>query len=190
MSIKKFLQIILIFSVFQLPTMADDVFEGLDTTNYGDVTGNLKPFTEKQYEDAIQQYKNKFQKPKKVKQKDIKTYTTPTAESETNPEFQVLETVLNHKGSIMIPTNCYTENGQEISPGYYTLEFKTDKDNYGWLILSQGSTPIAKIRPYKSNYNAGEDTINYAYALGKNNIIKLLYGNIDVAVEADLEIAN
>lgn len=188
--IKKFLQIFLIIIFSQLSVCAEDVFDGLDTTNYGDVTGNLKPFTEKQYEEAIQQYKNKFQKPKKVKKKDIKTYTTPTSEeSVSNPEIQVLKTVLDHKGSIMIPTVCYTENGQEIMPGYYSLEFKTDKDNYGWLILTQGTTQIAKIRPYKSSCNVGENTINYAYALGKNNVIKLLYGNIDIAVEADLEIA-
>ncbi|MGN0015540.1 MAG: hypothetical protein ACI37T_09010 [Candidatus Gastranaerophilaceae bacterium] len=190
---KKFLFLVLMFGLGISPAIAgdsSDVFDGLDTTNYADVTQNLKYFSEKDYQNAIQQYKNKFQKPKKVKKKDIKTPTSVYADTTKNPEFKVLEEIINHKGSIMIPTVCITETGQEIYPGHYSLEYYTDKNNTEWLILSQGSRKIAKLPTHKSKANDKEDTINYAYAIGKDNCIKLLYGNIDVAVEAVLDVIN
>lgn len=169
---------------------AEDAFDDVDTTNYGHTTQNLKHFSEKQYQDAIQQYKNKFQKPKKVKKKDIKTYTTPVESNELTTEFKSVEEILNHKGSIMIPANCISENGQQIGVGYYSLEYYKDKDENDWLILSQGTRTIAKIPTRKSTANNDEETINYAYAIGKNDTIKLLYGNIDVAVEAVLDVVD
>lgn len=169
-----------------IETALDDV----DTTDYTHTTQNLKHFSEKEYEKAIQDYKNKFQKPKTVRKKDIKTPTTPFEEADENPEYKVLESVINHKGSIMIPALCKTDNGQEIYPGHYSLEYYEDKSGVEWLILSQGSTKVAKIQSEKSKASADESTINYAYAIGKGDTIKLLYGNIDVAVEAKLYVIN
>ena len=168
----------------------DDAFDGLDTTNYSHTTQNLKYFSEKEYQQAIESYKNKFQKPKKVRKKDIKTPTSTYSDAESNPEFKVLDEIVNHKGSIMIPTFCVTDSGKEIPPGHYSLEYYEDKNGKQWLILSQGSINVAKILSTKSKASANEDTINYAYALGKDNTVKLLYGNIDVAVEAELTVLN
>ncbi len=189
---RKILLIIAITSLLSMPSFAEDgdVFDGLDKTNYSDTTQNLKPFTEKQYQDAIEQYKNKFQKPKKVKQKDIKTPTSTYSDAESNPEFKVLSDIINHKDTIMIPALCVSEYGQEIAPGHYVLEYSKDRNNVEWLILSQGSVKIAKIPTHKSTANNDETTINYAYAVGKGDVIKLLYGNIDIAVEAILDVVN
>ena len=114
------------------------------------LTQNLKHFSDKEYQEAIDMYKNKFQKPKKVKKKDIKTPTTPF-ESEANPEYKVLEDIINHKGTIMIPTFCETESGQQIMPGHYSMEYYADKNGNEWLILSQGSKRAAKIRTIKAS---------------------------------------
>ena len=185
--------ILLLVAIFlsSLASFAEEsAFDAIDTTNYSSTTQNLKYFSEKEYQQAIQDYKNKFQKPKKVKKKDIKTPTSTFSNVEENPEFQILEDIINHKGSIMIPTLCTTENGQEIYPGHYSLEYQSDDFGNQWLILSQGSAKIAKILSKKSKAAGDESTINYAYALGKGDKIKLLYGNIDVAVEADLYVEN
>lgn len=189
---KKFLFISFILLITSSPALCDvsDTFDGLDTTNYGDITQNLKPFTEKQYQDAIQQYKNKFQKPKKVKEKDIKTPTSVYSEANVNPEFKALEGIINHKGTIMIPALCVSESGDEILPGHYSLEYYIDKNQIEWLVLSQGPQKVAKLPTHKSSANDNEETINYAYAIGKGNLIKLLYGNIDVAVEAFLDVVD
>ncbi len=188
---RKLLSLVVFLILLQLPVVANEgVFDGIDSTNYGDTTQNLKPFTEKQYQDAIQQYKNKFQKPKKVKQKDIKTPTSTYSDAESNPEFKVLDEIINHKGSVMIPAICVTEYGQEVKPGYYTLEYNLDNNGYQWLILSQGNVKIAKMPARKTAVTGNEDTINYAYAIGKNDTIKLLYGNIDIAVESVLVVLN
>lgn len=186
---KKFLLISLMFILSAFPAIsAEDAFDDVDTTNYGHTTQNLKHFSEKEYQNAIQQYKNKFQKPKKIKKKDIKTYTTPADSNELTSEFKSVEEILNHKGSIMIPANCLSSNGQPIGVGYYSLEYYEDKNGCEWLILSQGSRKVAKIPTKKSTANNDEETINYAYAIGKGDTIKLLYGNIDVAVEAVLDV--
>jgi len=171
---------------FAFESALDDV----DTTDYTHTTQNLKYFTEKEYQRAIEDYKNKFQKPKKVKKKDIKTPTTPFSDAESNPEYKVLDEVLHHKGSIMIPAVCETDNGQIVNPGHYSLEYYVDKYNQEWLILSQGSMNKIKIATRKSKASEKEDSINYAYAIGKGDTVKLLYGNIDVAVEASLHVIN
>lgn len=181
-----FLFLLGLFIVNILPAYADDGIYDVDTTDYTHTTQNLKYFSEKEYQRAVDSYKNKFQKPKKVKKKDVKTYTTPFSDAETNIEYKTLEEVLNHKGAIMIPTFCKSSDGQQIAPGHYSLEYYMDNNGIEWLILSQGAKKIAKLKTQKSKAAANEKTINYAYAVGKDDIIKLLYGNIDVAVEADL----
>ncbi len=189
---KKFLLLLILFLASLQTTFADDsdTFDGLDTTNYNDISQNLKPFTEKQYQDAIQQYKNKFKKPKKIKDKDIKIPTSVYSGSDVNAEFEILNDIINHKGTIMIPTFCISETGQKILPGHYSLEYFVDNNKTEWLILSQGSKKIAQLPTHKSDANDKEESINYAYAIGNNTSIKLLYGNIDVAVEAFLEVLN
>ena len=188
---KKFLLLFILFSFTVLPSIADeDAFDSIDTTNYSHVTQNLKHFSEKEYQEAINKYKNHFQKPKKTKAKDIKTPTSGYSEQNANPEFKALEEIINHKGSIMIPAVCMTETGVEIMPGHYSLEYYEDKNQTEWLSLSQGHRFIAKLPTKKSKANDNEETINYAYAIGKGNQIRLLYGNIDVAVEALLDLVN
>ena len=187
-------KLFLILSLFFISAIGASAVESslddVDTTDYSHTTQNLKPFSEKDYQDAIEKYKNHFQKPKKIKKKDIKTPTTPFSDAETNPEYKVLDEIINHKGTIMIPALCETESGQQIFPGHYSMEYYADNNGTEWLILSQGTKKIAKINTVKSKASADESTINYAYALGKGDKIKLLYGNIDVAVEAQLYVVN
>ncbi|MBQ2644515.1 hypothetical protein IJG14_02960, partial [bacterium] len=128
--------------------------------------------------------------PKKIKKKDIKTPTTPFADNVANPEYKILDDIINHKGAIMIPTMCQTSTGQKIYPGHYSLEYSKDQNDNEWLILSQGLSQKIKIATEKSQASADEKTINYAYAIGKDDVIKLLYGNIDVCVEATLQVIN
>ncbi|MCR5261561.1 MAG: hypothetical protein K6C94_06945 [Candidatus Gastranaerophilales bacterium] len=168
----------------------ESALDDVDTTDYTHTTQNLKYFTEKEYQKAIQDYKNHFHAPKKQRKKDIKTPTTPFSDAESNPEYKVLDEVLNHKGSIMIPAVCETDNGEVVDTGHYSLEYYVDKYNQEWLILSQGSMNKIKIAAKKSKSSEKEDTINYAYAIGKGDTVKLLYGNIDVAVEANLHVIN
>ncbi len=174
-----------------MPCFAEGGLEDIDMTDYSHTTQNLKYYSEKDYQNAINQYKNKFQKPKKQKDKDKKVSTSVDISTDgisENPEFSALQDIVNHKGTIMIPTYCVTDAGEEIAPGHYTLEYVVDDSGVDWLVLSQGVLQVAKIAPKKSNAAQDETTINYAYAVGKNNKITLLYGNIDIAVEATLYI--
>jgi hypothetical protein len=184
---KRILILIIFILSGLLPSYAEGGLEDVDTTDYTHTTQNLKYYSEKQYQDAINRYKNKFQKPKQEKAKNKRTPTSISGQSDvnTNPEFTELQSIINHKGSIMIPAYCKTDAGQEINPGYYTLEYIVESNGEDWLVLSQGSNKIAKIVPHKAD-SADEKTINYAYAVGKDNRITLLYGNIDIAVEAEL----
>lgn len=172
-----------------LPCFAEGGLDDIDMTDYSHTTQNLKHYSEKEYQDAINQYKNKFQKPKKQKDKDKKVSTSIDIDTDgisQNPEFSALQDIVNHKGSIMIPTYCVTDAGEEIAPGHYTMEYVVDSTGTDWLVLSQGSHQVAKIAPQQSDAADDETTINYAYAIGKNNKITLLYGNMDIAVEATL----
>lgn len=168
-----------------------EAFDDIDTTNYSHTTQNLKPFTNKQYQDAINQYKNNFQKPKKEKEKNkiIPTSNYSNAD-DFDKEFSAFQEVINHKGAVMIPATCIAANGEIINPGHYALEYYQDNLNNDWLILSQGSKIFAKLKARPSNVSDKEESVNFAYAVGKSDIITLIYGNIDVAVESDLQIIN
>lgn len=186
---KKFLLGLIFICISFLPCFAEGGLESVDMTDYSSATQNLKYFSDKDYQKAINQYKNHGQKQKKQKAKDKKVTTSINIENSDiteNPEFSALQNIINHKGTIMIPTYCITDAGEEISPGHYTMEYIVDSTGTDWLILSQGTQQIAKIAPEKSNAAENETTINYAYAIGKNNRITLLYGNMDIAVEATL----
>lgn len=188
-SMRKFLLSIISICLTISPCFAEGGLESVDMTDYSSTTQNLKYFSEKDYQKAINQYKNKGQPPKKQRAKDKKVTTSVDIETDgvnQNPEFSALQDIVNHKGTIMIPTYCTTDAGEEIAPGHYTMEYIVDATGTDWLVLSQGSHQIAKIAPEPSDAAEDETTINYAYAVGKNNRITLLYGNMDIAVEATL----
>lgn len=184
---KKFLLLIISLFITLSPCFAEGGLESVDMTDYSSTTQNLKYFSEKDYQNALNHYKNKNQK--KQKAKDRKVTTSVDADISginQNPEFSALQDIVNHKGTIMIPTYCTTDAGEEIAPGHYTMEYIVDATGTDWLVLSQGTHQVAKIAPEKSDAAEDENTINYAYAVGKNNRITLLYGNMDIAVEATL----
>lgn len=188
-SMRKFLLSIISICLTISPCLAEGGLESVDMTDYSSTTQNLKYFSEKDYQKAINQYKNKGQHPKKQRAKDKKVTTSVDIETDgvnQNPEFSALQDIVNHKGTIMIPTYCTTDAGEEIAPGHYTMEYVVDATGTDWLVLSQGSRQVAKIAPEPSDAAEDETTINYAYAVGKNNRITLLYGNMDIAVEATL----
>ena len=179
---------VLIFSILNIPVSADETtFDDLAKTDFSHATQNLKHFSDKQFEEAIQQYKNKFQKPKKIKKKDIKTPTSVQEEG-VSSEFQVLQDVINHTPVIMIPADCMTADGQLVSAGHYTMSVKFDENETPYIYLTQGSYKYIKIPAKNSAQNDKEETINYGYACGKGNTITLQYGNIDIAVEANLKV--
>ena len=181
---------VLIFSILNVPVFAEETsLDDLARTDFSHTTQNLKHFSDKQFEDAIQQYKNKFQKPKKIKKKDIKTPTSVQEEG-ISSEFQVLQDVINHTPVIMIPAECITADGQLVSAGHYTMSVKFDENEKPYIYLTQGSYQSIKIPAKNSSQNEKEETINYGYACGKGNTITLHYGNIDIAVEASLNLIN
>jgi len=183
---------VIILSFLSFPVYSDELtFDDLAKTDFSHTTQNLKHFSDKEFENAIQQYKNKFQKPKKVKKKDIKTPTSVQGNAEfANSEFQVLKDIVNHTPVIMIPADCVTSDGQTVQAGHYTMSVKFDKNDYPYIYLSQGNYQAIKIPAKNSNQNDKEETINYGYACGKGNTITLHYGNIDIAVEANLTLIN
>ena len=182
----------LIFSVLNIPVFADETtFDDLAKTDFSHTTQNLKHFSDKQFDEAIQQYKNKFQKPKKIKKKDIKTPTSVQGEKDfAGSEFQALQDVINHTPVIMIPADCKTSDGQTVAAGHYSMSVKFDKNDYPYIYLTQGNYKAIKVPAKNSDKNEDEETINYGYAYGKGNTITLLYGNIDVSVEAKLNVIN
>ena len=187
---KKLFFTALIFSLLNIPAFADETtFDDLARTDFSNTAQSLKHFSDKDFENAIQQYKNKFQKPKKIKKKDIKTPTSVQG-SDISSEFQALQEVVNHTPVIMIPADCITSDGQTVTAGHYTMSVKFDKYEHPFIYLTQGNYKFIKIPAKNSNKNEEEDTINYGYAYGKGNTITLQYGNIDIAVEASLNLIN
>jgi len=189
---KKFIISAILFSFVNIGAFAEETtFEDLAKTDYSHRTQVLKHYSDKEFNNAIEQYKNKFQKPKKIRKKDIKTPTSVQGGDEfVNSEFQALKDVINHTPVIMIPANCVSDDGQKIPAGHYTMSVKFDKNECPYIYLTQGSYKSIKIRAVNSKQNEDEETINYGYAYGKGNTITLQYGNIDIAVEANLRVLN
>ena len=189
---RKFICLLILSLSFNYPAFSEEAsFEDLARTDFSHTTQNLKHFSDKEFENAIQQYKNNFHKPKKVRKKDIKTPTSVQGDSDfIGSEFEVLKEVINHTPVIMIPADCISSDGQEIQAGHYSMSVKFDSENRPFIYLSQGNYKSIKIPAVNSAQNEYEDTINYGYALGKGNVVKLLYGNVDIAVEASIRVLN
>lgn len=189
---KKFICfMILSLSINSLAIAEESTLEDLARTDFSHTTQNLKHFSDKDFDNAIQQYKNNFKKPKKVRKKDIKTPTSVQGDNDfIGSEFEVLKEVINHTPVIMIPADCISSDGQIIQAGHYSMSVKFDEFNRPFIYLSQGNYKSLKIPAVNSAQNEYEETINYGYALGKGDIVKLLYGNVDIAVEASIRVIN
>lgn len=187
---KKIFVLILCFTVFATAALCDGntddgSFFGED---YRDTTNSLKHFSDKDFDNAIEQYKNKFKKPKKVRQKDIKTPTSSYDAKDYNSEFKELMGIVNHTCSVMIPVKVSTENGETLEPGYYSLSTKTFPDKTIKLILSQAGKISASI-PAQNAPEYDAETINYCNSVGHSDYVELMYGNIDLSLKGILYIA-
>lgn len=170
---------------YTMAAMADD--DILFTKDYRDTAASTKHFSEKEYQNAIQQYKNGFRKPKKQKAKNKTTPTSSYGSESYKSESAELKSIINHKCNVMIPVNATSSDGNEISPGYYDMSVKTKSDGSKIFVLSQSGKVIAST-PAKDGSDYESETINYCTAVGYDTYIKLVYGNIDLSLQGFLNV--
>lgn len=108
-----------------------------------------------------------------------------------NNEMQSLYNKIENNPTIMIPTRVITVNDIILQPGYYKLSNKKESDGTYSLLLTQGATVMATIPAKKSAEDYEQKEINYFNVIPiSDKYLKIIYGNIDLSIEALLEIKN
>lgn len=193
---KKLLLIIFILFV-SLPAFADELDSSNDIWNSSTFIDNAftgqKPVTDEQFEKTIKEIKSRPKKkwfwqktPPEVKP------LSPAPQYSQYQQFNELQSVsdkINHSPTIMISTQVYDDSRNIIEPGYYKMSKREELDGTYALILSQGTTTVAKVKATHTNEDFKQSEINFGNAVPiENKYIRLIYGNIDLNLEAFLEI--
>lgn len=157
---------------------------------------NQKPVTDKQFDELV----DKLKKPKKKwwqifkKDMDIKPLSPVPESSEVSQfsQFNELQTVyqkIQHSPTIMISAPVETDEGVILAPGFYKLSAAKNKDGTYNLNLSQGAILCASLKAHQTNQDYNQTELNFGSANWINErCIKLIYGNIDLNLEAYLNL--
>ena len=188
---------VLIIILFSSSAIADELDSSNDIWNSSSFIDNAfsgqKPVTDEQFEKTINEIKSRPKKkwfwqktPPEVKP------LSPTPQYSQYQQFNELQAVsdkINHSPTIMISTQVYDDSRNIIEPGYYKMSKKEETDGSYYLVLSQGTTTIARLKASHTNEDFKQSEINFGNAVPvQNKYIRLIYGNIDLTLEAFLEI--
>lgn len=95
--------------------------------------------------------------------------------------------------TVLLPTESMTKDEKQIIPiGFYKLVADIDKtkEKNHYINLYQGHRLIAKIEARETLEDFGQESINFAKIIQTDDtILKVIYGSLDVNLEADLIIA-
>lgn len=143
---------------------------------------NHEAVTDADFEKVMQ----RFEKKKKPKKYEFE----PNSTKDSLNDMSILNDISNHSPIILFPVNSRSYEGQYIPAGHYKLNY-LKKNNKHYIVVSQGRKIYTKLEmsPTKENFNS--ETIQFAEIKPINNeMVKLIYGNLDLNLEKTLYIVN
>lgn len=196
---KKILLIVITFVLLCPIVSADELDDAMDMwsadkSNDTTFTGQ-KMITDEQFDKTVDKIKQKERDNKRKKwwQRKAPEINPLCPVPETQNMFQSTEldnvkTTINLTPTIMIPTTVETSVGEIIEPGFYIMSYsKEGGTNY--LNLSQTPRITYKIPAQNAQEEDNSNDLNYGKAINLDNgYIKLIYGNVDVNIEAYLHV--
>ena len=146
-----------------------------------------KPITDSEFNKVVKQLEQR----KKTKRKKKNEIPLPN-QMEQN-EMSYLKDHLESTITILLPTESMTKDAKQIIPiGFYKLVADIDKtkEKNHYINLYQGHRLIAKIEARETLEDFGQESINFAKIIQTDDQrLKVIYGSLDVNLEADLIIA-
>ena len=143
---------------------------------------NQEPVTDKDFEKVMQ----RFEKKKKPKKYEFE----PDEKKDSLNDMSILNEIANHSPIILFPVNLRSYEGEFIPAGYYKLNY-TEKDKNHYIVISQGRKICAKLLMNPTSENFESDSIQFAEIRPYNSeMMKLIYGNLDLNLEKDLYITH
>ena len=141
---------------------------------------NHEPVTDEEFEKVMQRFEKK-KKPKKYE------FEADEKRDSLN-DMSILNEIANHTPTILFPADLRSYEGDIIPAGYYTLHY-VDKDKTPYIIVTQGRKIYAKLEMSKTDEDFGSEAIQFAEVRPLNNeMMKLIYGNLDLNLEKNLYI--
>ena len=141
---------------------------------------NHKPVTDEEFEKVMQKYEKK-KKPKKYEFEADET-------RDSLNDMSILNDIANHSPIILFPANLRSYEGEYIPAGYYKLSY-VEKDKKHYIVISQGRNIFARLLMKQTPENFGLDSIQFAEVRPYNDeMMKLIYGNLDLNLEKNLYI--
>lgn len=143
-----------------------------------------EPVTDNKLQQTIKMMKDRSLSKKQKKLQNEVNPLSPSIDMEHLKNFSESdseENNLSHTHTVMIPMNAYTEEGVNLSPGYYKLSCrKLAKDEYV-LDLTQGTTRVLSVKAKQTVQDLEQESISFCNAeIIDNNRIRLVYGSIDL----------
>lgn len=191
--------ILIMFSPFALADELDSMSSGWDSYNktIENSFSGQKMITDEQFDKTIKQLKDRNSNKKKwwwsKKNEEIVPLSPVPFKPDTydNNEMQSVYNKLEHTPTIMIPTNVVTEDGVRLAPGFYKLSNKKMSDNSYSFLLTQGTTLLATLPAKHTNVDYEQHSINFVNVTPiSDRYLKVIYGTLDLNLEAILEIKN
>jgi hypothetical protein len=134
-----------------------------------------------------------FEKKKKEKEKKKRPKGKPVWQN-TNPEQEqdgiskVLTDIKQDYPTVMLPVTLLTPYETEIPPGYYRMLSAKSNGEY-YINLYQGNSLVAKLLAKNTGNDYNQKSLNYAKIIPiDDNIMKIIYGDIDCNIETQLQI--
>lgn len=194
-----FILFFVVISPFALADELDSMSTGWDSYNktVDNAFDRQKPVTDDLFNKTINDIKARNAKKRKwfwsKKKEDIVPLSPVPFKPDTydNQEMQSVYNKLGHTPTIMIPVNVVTGDGVRLSPGFYKLSNKKEADNSYSLLLTQGTTLMATLPAKSTDEDYEQNEINFSNVIPiSDKYLKIIYGTLDLNIEAVLEIKN
>ena len=136
--------------------------------------------TDEEFEKVMQRFEKK-KKPKKYE------FEADEKRDSLN-DMSILNEIANHTPTILFPADLRSYEGEKIPAGYYTLHY-VEKNKTPYIVVTQGRKIYAQLEMSKTDENFGIESIQFAEIRPYNNeMMKLIYGNLDLNLEKNLYI--
>lgn len=143
---------------------------------------NHKSVTDDEFEKVMQKYEKK----KKTKKYEFDIDET----RDSLNDMSILKDIANHSPIILFPSNLRSYEGEYIPAGYYKLNYMS-KNKKHYIVISQGRKVYATLEMTPTKENFHSESIQFAEIRPYNNeMMKLIYGNLDLNLEKNLYIIN
>ena len=182
----------------------DDANDSWDTNTINSIDTELikqKPVTDDEFNKTVKELREKREKQKwglfwffKKDKGDVLVKPSfiqepPTLEVDYNT-LTPLQQIVKSTPTIMLPTDVITDDGAIVPTGFYKLSIEKVHDNNYNLLLLEGSNIVAKVHAYPTNTDYSPNELNYVKTVLLNDKIQLIYGSLDLNLEAYLLVKN